>query len=333
MKLTKEPAFKTWDLGDLPGTPQTEKSQGILDEQLIKRPEEKAGKTGESFIEFSTRVLTAIKKLIETAPHNTVVLTHNSVFGLIKLWDKKGRPKNLDRPFRTEYTKQGSDTGDFFKIKSKSGELYICRHGETQDNLDGNFRQDDVDLTDKGRKEAEDLGKELKKDGITEIVSSPLPRTLETAEIITKAVEGEEDKKPDEPAKEEPEEESKGLCRSTFLYMNPKGDEHKFAQCGTCWKFTGKSCLEFGPDDKVGEDDSCGLYCFGEPQPDHVGKEKSGTTPEEAGFVDGEVRCENCEYFEKGDNDCLLFRMLGMKDYKVHKHGCCNAFSEKGEED
>jgi len=194
MEIIKEPAFKTWDLGKLPGTKQDEKTQGILDNQLINRPNEQAGNTGESFHEFSTRVLTAIRKVVEEAPANTVVLTHNSVFGLIKLWNIKGRPKYLDKPFRTEYTKQGSDTGDYFVIKGANGDIYICRHGETVDNVKGNFRQDDVELTDKGKQEAKQLGKDLEDVKISQIVSSPLPRAIETFEAILKAQKKENEK-------------------------------------------------------------------------------------------------------------------------------------------
>lgn len=184
MQIIKDPAFKTWDLGKLPGTPQTDKTQGVLDTQLINRPQEPAGETGESFTEFSTRVLDTIRKLIDTAPDNTVVVTHNSVFGLIKLWNAKNRPKYLDKPFRTEYTKQGSDTGAYYTIKNAAGTLYICRHGETEDNKKGNFRQDDVDLTSKGQQEAKQLGKDLADVKISQIISSPLPRAIETSEAI-----------------------------------------------------------------------------------------------------------------------------------------------------
>lgn len=339
MKIIKEPAFRTWDLGELPGTPQTEETQGALDELLIKRPEEKAGKTGESFVEFSTRVLDAIKKIVDTAPANTVVVTHNSVYGLIKLWDAKGRPKNLDKPFRTVYTKQGSETGEHYEIKGKNGTIYICRHGETEDNKKGLFRTDEAELTEKGTKEAEELAKDLSKINISQIISSPLDRTIETSQMILDEQEEAEPEEKSEGVSEEAdkgateESESKGLCKSTFLYMEPKGDGKEFAQCGTCWKFTGKSCLEFSPDEEVGADDSCGLYNQGKPAKDMMGKESGGTDKKTAGFVDGVVRCENCEYFEKGDKDCLLFRILGMIDYKVKPKACCNAFSAKGKGD
>lgn len=113
------------------------------------------------------------------------------------------------------------------------------------------------------------------------------------------------------------------MDRSTFIYLDPK-TPHDFAQCSTCWKFTGKTCLEFSSKDVVKPTGSCNLYSTGDPQPDHLGKEHNSITPKEAGYVDRKVRCEHCEYFEKGDNDCLFFRSLNI-DYKVNPDGCCNA--------
>lgn len=113
--------------------------------------------------------------------------------------------------------------------------------------------------------------------------------------------------------------------------MDPKV-EHDFAQCSTCWKFTGKTCLEFSSKDLIKPTGSCGLYSVGKPQSDNVGKEKAGTTPEIAGYVDRKVRCEHCEFFEEDDNDCLLFRTLNIKNCKVNPDGCCNAQEPKDKE-
>jgi len=204
MDIIKEPDFRTWDLGELPGTPQNDKTQSAIDDQLINRPNEPAGETGESFNEFSRRVIAAITKVIEEAPDNTVVVTHNSVFGLIHLWDSKGRPKYLDKPFRTAYTKQGSDTGEHYTIKGKNGTIYVCRHGETEDNKDGNFRKDDVDLTKKGKQEAVQLGEELSDVEIAQLISSPLPRAIETSQTI---LNGQKEDSLEEPVEDDYEEE------------------------------------------------------------------------------------------------------------------------------
>lgn len=342
--IVKTDALKTWNLGKLEGTPQDKEAVDKLDKQLINSPD-KPVEGGESFVEFSTRILGKIKELIASAPDNTIVVTHNSAFGLIKLWDKKGRPKHLDRPFRTEYTKQDSETGASFHIKGEHGTLHICRHGETTDNVKKVFRTDEAELTDEGVKEAEKLGEEHKDTKIPEIVCSSLDRTVETSHIIADAQEGEKEPEEVEPKDEEvtedveneereEEEESKGLTRSVFLYMEPKkgDDKRNFASCGSCCMFLAKHniCSLHGKDVKVDADDSCGLYSRGGPAPEtemeHVHK---ATTPEESGLTEGPVQCKNCHYYDKADKDCLLFRLVGIKEYKVNPDACCNAFSPK----
>ena len=61
---------------------------------------------GESFNDAANRGLSFIKNLIDTFKGNAVVTTHNSMFGLMKLWNDKGRPETLDKNFRKEYVKQ-----------------------------------------------------------------------------------------------------------------------------------------------------------------------------------------------------------------------------------
>lgn len=118
------------------------------------------------------------------------------------------------------------------------------------------------------------------------------------------------------------------IHRDAFLYLNPRGDKEKFAQCGTCRLFTGKKCLILG-DTKVAADDSCGLYIHDKPQLNKAGEEKPLVTPKEAGFVSRQVRCENCRSFE--DGKCRLFETLNKSNpdifdlnEKVDAHGCCN---------
>jgi len=113
--------------------------------------------------------------------------------------------------------------------------------------------------------------------------------------------------------------------------MDPKVP-HNASQCATCWKFTGSSCLEFTSKDHIVAEGSCGLYSTGTPNPENKGQEHGGSTPKEAGYVIRKVRCEHCEYFEDGDNDCLLFRTLNIPNYKVDPDGCCNANEAKDEE-
>lgn len=63
--------------------------------------------------------------------------------------------------------------------------LYLARHGATQLTAEDRFSGAvGVDLSDDGRRQAARLGARLASEGITAIYSSPLSRTLETAEIV-----------------------------------------------------------------------------------------------------------------------------------------------------
>ncbi len=62
--------------------------------------------------------------------------------------------------------------------------LYIARHGETEWNRAGKLQGwKDAPLTEKGKKQAKALGRRLKEIGFDAVYSSPLGRTLKTAEI------------------------------------------------------------------------------------------------------------------------------------------------------
>ncbi|MGC8557584.1 MAG: histidine phosphatase family protein [Nitrososphaeria archaeon] len=66
---------------------------------------------------------------------------------------------------------------------------YFVRHGESETNVSGDFPDDDLKsphLTLKGKEQAAEAGEMLSKVDINAIISSPMPRTLETAEIISK---------------------------------------------------------------------------------------------------------------------------------------------------
>ncbi len=67
--------------------------------------------------------------------------------------------------------------------------LVLLRHGQSQWNLENRFTGfHDIDLSDLGRKEAEDAGRRLKAAGITfdQIFTSTLQRAYHTAEIAMK---------------------------------------------------------------------------------------------------------------------------------------------------
>ena len=123
------------------------------------------------------------------------------------------------------------------------------------------------------------------------------------------------------------------IGRWAFLYLEPDTPEsaEQFAQCSTCSLFLPgkKRCAIFGPDDVVKSNASCGLYIQGKP---HDNQKIAGTvTPEQAGYVEGQVRCENCSWYK--DGTCDLFAQLdkNMPDTfrlgsTVSPKGCCNAW-------
>jgi len=71
----------------------------------------------------------------------------------------------------------------------KKRRIYLIRHGETEFNRLGIFRgRYEVDLNEVGRQQASQIGKALEGAGIEFLVTSPLTRAVETAEIIASAL-------------------------------------------------------------------------------------------------------------------------------------------------
>lgn len=67
--------------------------------------------------------------------------------------------------------------------------LLVCRHGETDYNLQGRYAgSSDVPLNPKGREQASELSKNPLLTGVDFIVSSPLIRAVQTAVIIQKEI-------------------------------------------------------------------------------------------------------------------------------------------------
>ncbi|MEZ4102970.1 MAG: class I tRNA ligase family protein [Candidatus Paceibacterota bacterium] len=97
---------------------------------------------------------------------------------------------------------QTSDGRDTLVISSedelmrKSGDqitkIIFVRHGQSVKNLIGLFSDEinDLPLTSEGKKQAREAGERLKSEGVDFIYSSPVLRTKQTAEIISKAVGG-----------------------------------------------------------------------------------------------------------------------------------------------
>ncbi|MEX1087149.1 MAG: class I tRNA ligase family protein, partial [Candidatus Paceibacterota bacterium] len=72
------------------------------------------------------------------------------------------------------------------KAPEKVVKVFFMRHGESVKNVTHTFDsgQADFPLTEKGKEEAKRAGEELKDAGIDLVVTSPIQRTLETAEIV-----------------------------------------------------------------------------------------------------------------------------------------------------
>lgn len=124
------------------------------------------------------------------------------------------------------------------------------------------------------------------------------------------------------------------IRRDAFLYLDPKAPKNQFAQCGTCMMMTGLTCTIHGPSVAITKGHSCGYYVHGMPMPEEQGHEMKLVTPKESGLIKAQVRCENCQSFEKDQNTCTLFMRLNETggfdlDSSVNQQGCCNAWVEK----
>jgi len=184
--IIPEHDLRTFDFHEMEGKPQTEAEDEKIHNQIVNHPDEPMVPGGESFQEAADRALPLVEKLLQSKDVIAIV-THNSMYGLIKLWYENGRPKVLTKKFRSEYINQDNSnpTGSYICMPSDVGaEVYLIRHGETDDNEEGNFRRSNATLTESGRAEALDIGNELSDEGIKRIYSSDLPRAMETSRII-----------------------------------------------------------------------------------------------------------------------------------------------------
>lgn len=128
--------------------------------------------------------------------------------------------------------------------------------------------------------------------------------------------------------------DNRKINRTAFLYMDPKEPADEFAQCATCQHFMPGilRCTLFSDNDKVIANASCALYAHGKPNDDQ--EITNSVTPEHAGYVLGQVRCENCTWFK--NDQCDLFKLLVEKmpdafdlDPAVNAQGCCNGWQSK----
>ena len=179
-------ALKTFDFGITAGTKQTKDKDKAIHKTIIEDPDQPMAGQGESWNDATSRVIPIVKDIINTAPANTTLITHNSVFGLINLWNKQKRPDEFSKEQREKYTKQDGQykTGDKFTIAGLNGPIHIVRHGQTEDNVKGNFRSDTAELTRQGVQQAKSVGKKLSGIDIPQIITSPLDRTIATSNIL-----------------------------------------------------------------------------------------------------------------------------------------------------
>lgn len=169
------------------------------------------GGKGETGKQAFGRIISRFIKDKETQPDGTAIVAHSSVLKAIKTYEElKDSPnfKGADwsklteaqyKEFAEKYIKQSTENGDIETFDSKNGKIHVVRHGQTEDNLTGKFRDDNTQLTDKGRKQAKEAGQQLSKD-TPKIISSDFDRAVETSNIIS-----------DEIGKEKPKVEEKPI--------------------------------------------------------------------------------------------------------------------------
>lgn len=187
-------AFKTLDMGDLEGTQENKNSQAI-NKQRIAAGNVPMGNngTGETFNQFQARVLPEFNKILNSAQDGTTIVTHSSVLKLMQEWEAEGRPANL-KVDADKYNKLETKPGDVETFKGKNGDIHVVRHGQTEDNVQSNFRSPNTNLTQQGVEQAHKAGREvskkLKGNPIPQIISSILPRTIHTSNILNEEATG-----------------------------------------------------------------------------------------------------------------------------------------------
>lgn len=126
------------------------------------------------------------------------------------------------------------------------------------------------------------------------------------------------------------------LDRSAFLYYEQIVEIEQFAQCSTCSLFIPgrERCAIFGKDDVVKANASCGSYVQGKPSDKQ--EPRGVATPESAGYVAGQVRCENCLWYNEEPGTCGLFEDLNKAmpdawdlEEKVLAKACCNGWQRR----
>lgn len=125
------------------------------------------------------------------------------------------------------------------------------------------------------------------------------------------------------------------INRDAFLYMEPKGKQHDYAQCSSCVLMTSdKMCSVLGEFIEEPEETSCGLYAPGDaPLSDYF---DDFVSKDDASFAERSVRCENCKFGDAKRKVCKLYEKLNKDlpelfelNTKISPFGCCNANTPK----
>lgn len=187
--------LRTMDMGDREGTKEDEAAKEQYNQAVLKN--EIVAKGGEKFSQVEDRVIPTFRNILQTAPNNTVIVTHSSILKLMTQWDHQGRPDD-NRVDRGAYLNRETKNGDVVPFKSEQGTVWVVRHGQTDDNVQGNYRTPNTKLTGEGIDQAREVGQTLKSQmdtPIPKMILSDLPRTVHTGNLINDEVTGKTDKK------------------------------------------------------------------------------------------------------------------------------------------
>lgn len=185
--------YRTLNYGNNKGKDETPEAKEKIKNEILE--DKKIGGNGEKFSDLLNRVIPTFKNSLDNDPHNTAIVTHSSVIKALQVWEKMGRPDIAEikadklKEFAQKYVDlQPEAEGKVHTFKGDNGnDIKVIRHGETEDNVASEFREDNTQLTDKGKAQAERAGNNLIKETggkVPKIISSDLDRTVHTSEII-----------------------------------------------------------------------------------------------------------------------------------------------------
>jgi len=196
--ITPDQNYRTLNYGDEnKGQQETKEAQEKIKQQILN--DEPIGGNGDRFSGFLKRVIPNFKNILDKEPHNTVLVTHSSVIKALRVWEEMGRP-DIDKlstdqikEFAQKYVDLKPEAeGKVNTFKGDNGnDIKVVRHGETEDNKLSEFRTDDTQLTDKGVEQAKKAADNLVNEtggNIPKVLSSDLPRTLHTSDIIQQKI-------------------------------------------------------------------------------------------------------------------------------------------------